>query len=222
MGRWREVFCHSEAEWSVALLGCEVYMKYSLTLAPGATAPEGWPSGQAGTFPCRVESASIGGFRHREESCTYTGLQPAFEGKNPQFKTPSWKGDAPKHLVFCMLKSRNWGAPVATLTGDAVALRHPYRQNHQWWAKLELQRPIWCPSAAYEGPPWGAAITYSAIRLTLYGPGEDFRPGPNSWIAGHRQGRKHVAWQKIKPRPSNCLLGIEERNPEYNPRGVSF
>lgn len=205
-------------------LGVKVYSTYSLELAPGAETPMGWPKGQKGSFPCHIESATFDGGKRYRADCPYTGLEPSFDsfGENPRFHAPRWRPHLPakrtRTLVFCHLRSRNWGSSVATLTGSGVALLHPFHQNRIWPVKLELMRPMWCPAAAYEGPwPSGAAITYGAIRLTLYGGGEDWPPG-KPWPT-HLVGKRHIYRQRLEAPPSQCLLGIEHRNPRYSPEG---
>jgi hypothetical protein len=209
-------------------LGVPVYTTYSLTLAPGAEAPMGWPRGQQGSFPCHIESASLDGRKHyRSGICPYVGLHAPYDafGGNPHFHTPPWTPHLPapakRWLDFCHLRAHHWGAPVATLTGSGVALLHPDHQDHAWPVKLELMHPIWCPSAAYEGPwPSGSPVTYGEIRLTLYGPGKTFGPGVG-WPTTPR-GRRHIAWQRLSVKPSECLLGIEHRNPRYSPEGHHY
>jgi hypothetical protein len=208
-------------------LGVKVYSTYSLELAPGAETPMGWPRGQQGSFPCHIESESFDGGKDFRTDCGYVGLEPpagAFGG-NPHFQEPPWTPHLPipgiNWLDFCRLRSRNWGSSVATLIGSGVALLHPDRQDHAWPVKLELSHPVWCPSAGNEGPwPGGSAVTYGAIRLTLYGKGKTFGPGV-SWPTA-RRGHQLIYWRRLQAKPSECLVGIEHRNPRYSPEGHHY
>lgn len=200
--------------------GVPVYTSYSLTLAPGAEAPKGWPKGQSGTFPCRIKVANSKGSARRVSYCPFRGFQPSYEygaAAEHRFKAPTWQPRLPRKgsTVFCNLKWRHWGAPRTVATGLRENLSVSHRGRRVWPARLELMDPIWCPAAGQEAPHV-AAITYSTFKLTLYGKGRiPTRRSLNSY--GHKGLRGKVYWQRIRSSPLECQLGVESDNPEYDP-----
>ena len=213
--------------------GVPVYTTYSLELAPGAEQPNGWPRGQSGAFPCEIESASERWpSRYHDPRCDYygyRGLKPPVRPLDNQpgfFKAPRFSPTLPFHqptLTFCKLRAKHWGSSQAILTGYGLTFLNPggSRRSHIWPVKLELQRPIWCPAAAAE-TNYGAAtaaITYSEIKLTLYGRGSEWELGDPTGSSQRRGLRHRVYWERIHPKPEECLLGYEDSEPEYNPSG---
>jgi hypothetical protein len=210
-------------------LGVPVYTTYSLTLAPGAEAPMGWPQGQQGYFPCHAES----GYRKRNEfprdDCqAYYGLEQerVAPSNGDHFSIElRWKPKAPaRNFELCHLRLKHWGAPVATMIGSATGQFEGPIRDVIWPVRLELKDPTWCPGGAGVPSDGTSPITYGAIRLTLYGKGTDFLewvdskqgdPMPSvGWLSTPR-GKPHVYWQRLKSKGNQCLVGLEVRNPVY-------
>ena len=206
--------------------GVRVYTSYSLELAPGAEQPNGWPRGQTGSFPCYIESASHNAPREKRDknNCTYKGLEQSPIAK-VSIPKPRWKPNLPFHqrrMDFCELKAKHWGSRRVTMTGLGAVLRHPAHQDRLLSIKLELLHPIWCPNVA--GVEWSsaAAITYGAIKLTIYGRGIEWPIGTSVSEMKVPYGKPRVYWERINPKPTECQLGYEESDPVFNPSGVPY
>ena len=206
-------------------VGVSVYTSYSLKLTPGSETPEGWPRGQSGRFPCRIGSGSYEGGPLRPGACSFTGLHPPF-GKlgAPTFTTPAWRPKLPygPHAgwVFCALRAQHWGRPVTNISAVAYGLLHTAgRPDQVRPATLELGRPIWCPAAAGEEFYGGLApITYSVLKLTLWGNGQPPSRRAERGL-GHQGLKGRVYLQRIHAPPAKCQLGLEIADPAYNPPG---
>jgi hypothetical protein len=157
--------------------GLQVYSSYSLQLAAGAASPARWPSGQTGTFPCRV---SAGGYfpdgpsyirsSEAQGGCIFGGLNanlqfanafPWLGGNDADYTNLPWSPRLPRgsaYTGFCRVHWSPWARPTVVGTG---ALRNGVKQ---WGAKAVLSQPEWCRELG---------VAYTRLTMTLYGAGEE-------------------------------------------------
>lgn len=145
--------------------GLQVYTTYSLTLAPGATAPPGWSEGRSGRFPCVI--ALPGGYQGERlgpHSNCISGLY-APNGNPRDLPVAPWQ---PKprggHWFLCRLHFSSWGQTRAVGGGSAGLPSHAVRGRSEWPIRIELSKPVWCPRA---GGGYSSAITYSALTFKI-------------------------------------------------------
>lgn len=175
--------------------GFRVYTTYSLTLAPGAKEPRFWPEGRTYRFPCSLSiTGQYAGERLGRRSNCIFGLYPPTGEYSPP---ASWQPTPPGRRWFlCELHFTNWGKSVAVGSGTVrlgsdVAKRG---QRYEWPMRIELSRPVWCPSSgAFPG-----AITYSMLRVRLR--------GNDLANAGHHR----LFVQHITPSAKKCRMGGPE------------
>lgn len=205
--------------------GVSVYTTYSLALADGATQPKHWPRGRTGTFPCTISIANptgnYQGKARRDGGCGFMGLDIDSLNRGGSIESggpPEWHPRLPLwgrnlETVFCFLRWKHWGSRVTTATGIREVLSIPHTHKPHWPVSLKLSHPIWCPAAGQETPYVGA-ITYGALRLTLYGKPRPFKGFGNlRRDAGKQIGKRHVYTQRLKQDPSECFLGYSAAAP---------
>ncbi len=141
--------------------GKSVYTTYSLALAEGAAQPKLWPDGSTGTFPCRI----VAGYFNNNDPGTKPGgpfgcvLTKGLGGK--------WTPKLPRGSAYsglCAMRWTTWAQPA--VTGKGV-MRNG---STQWGAKAQLSAPAWCPRQA---------MSYTRLRMTIYGTGEAIPGGGN-------------------------------------------
>lgn len=201
--------------------GVPAYTTYSLQLAPGSKEPTHWPQGQAGTFPCTSMVISVSAapttprVGKRSGACTEPLAAPVSTKEEPTSVTipfhPKPPGKGPTFL--CSLRFHNWGGKSAFADGLVENLSNDHRARRNWPATVELSGRIWCPAAARGGKSVaGEPITYSTLKLTIYGPPRF--PTPKTLHSyGHRGLKGRVFWQRMQPTAEACQIGYSEYNP---------
>jgi hypothetical protein len=200
--------------------GLSVYSSYSLQLAAGASAPKYWPSGQTGTFPCRVVAGGYfpsGPFTRKGEAaggCVFQGLEanaqffaqfPWLGGDDASLTNLTWTPRLPRgsaYTLFCRMQWTAWAQP--TVTGKGV-LRNGVKQ---WGAKVQLSQPGWCPKLG---------VAYTHLMMTLYGSGEEITGQGNiSKSAANRlrssigrSGSSTHVYQQAEPARAGCVTERE-------------
>jgi hypothetical protein len=148
--------------------GIPVYTTYSLALAPGATAPPGWPAGRDGRFPCVL--ALPGGYRGERLGPRSNCISGLYAPGNPDehfLPIAPWHPRPPGDYWFlCKLRFSSWGKARAVGRGSAGLRGHVTRGRYEWPIRIELSKPVWCPRA---GDGYSSAITYSALTIRLRG-----------------------------------------------------
>lgn len=181
--------------------GFQVYTTYSLTLAPGAQEPRFWPEGKTYRFPCSLSTGQqYAGERLGLRDNCLQGLNPPL-GEQGEFSPPvRWQPSPPgKYWYLCALHFKNWGKSKAIGTGivrlGSVAAQKEANKGrlYEWPMRIELSRPVWCPSSG--GFP--GAITYSTLRVRVRG---------NHLPAGHHR----LFTQRITPSVVKCRTGSPE------------
>lgn len=164
--------------------GSLVYTTYSLELAPGAAQPAFWSKLHHGGMPCNAAAPR----------CTADLVPGEFEAGGPvdcglgleslvghkkvaarwQPKTPP--GQVPQLRRVLAAKWKNWGLNTAIGRGamlDQHKIGHGREIDLLWPAKVELGDPVWCPHLGEQQLQgnYGNPISYTTLRLTLYGEG---------------------------------------------------
>jgi hypothetical protein len=164
--------------------GFTIYTTDSLELAPGAPEPAFWPRLRTGRAPCNAGAPG----------CTADQLPGHFEAHGPadcalrlerlvghrkldvgwQPRTPP--GTVPQLRRLLAAKWSGWGQ--ATTVGRGALLdQHPTGHGREtdllWPAEVELSDPTWCPRLGEHAlnANFGNPISYTSLKLTLYGSG---------------------------------------------------
>lgn len=198
--------------------GIPVYTTYSLELAPGAKAPKHWPHGKSGSFPCKPTVYGYGGFQTksgefqtRSHPCLFEEFRFGGSSTKPHGTIMRWQPKLPQTSrkvgsAFCYMKWKHWGGTSTSAEGIRRTLTFPHTRNTYWPATLELSDPIWCPIATSESP-WLGAITYSSLRVTLYGDGTPTggTNNPPQSAVGDHTGKKRVYRERIRSSLAECV-----------------
>lgn len=193
-------------------LGLPTYTAYSLSLAPGAAQPFGWPKGQSGKFPCQSPTHTTY-TRHPLVNC-WLGLkaphyhEPGFADLitvpwHPRLPWPGLTGICSAQSVHDENRAIERGIGIR----ENITSNHPIERN--WPATYVLSKPIWCPTAAWE---FGTTNAYSRLRVKIYGPPR--KPTKRTLSSWSHRGLKvtGVGGQEFSP-TAGCVAGIAQVNP---------
>ena len=190
------------------------YGTYSLQLALGSRQPRYWPSGQTGSFPCRISAgayipgSALARQPETQGGCVFHGLEIRSQGASGlpwlasivEPPAVSWRPGLPRgsaYSGFCRMQWSTWGVPI--VTGKGV-LRTGVKQ---WGVKAQLAQPAWCR---------GLGVAYSQLVMTLYGNGEPITGQGNISKAAAdrlrseigRPGLRRRTYRQLEPASASC------------------